>query len=264
MKHEFYVEETHTMILTVTDTLQTTAGPLAPMSIYDDERYFYGFIYRGDNYSGFAAVPAKYHGNEYVHSAMLIELSSGTYATIPWDYDVLLASGDSLPAHELTTGTKVAYFTRIMRHEKYSAMRVIPFMPDRVLEHRWVWEAHSGMEVPPTHNVDHIDMDTYNNAYTNLRALNIKAHSRMTAHRQRNRHTRRNADGSFAKGSSTKRIASADMPIPEHLSTGKVTGAVKVVSMEEATLDNYYFQWEVEMLHDDYLIMGNLCVAPTR
>jgi hypothetical protein len=252
------------MILTVTDTLQTTGGPLLPGHIYDDERYFYGFIYRDGNHSGFAAVPSKYSGNQYVNSAMLIGLSSGTYATIPWDYDVLLANGDSLPAHELTTGTKVAYFTRVMRHEKYSAMRVVPFMPDRVLEHRWVWETHNGMSVPPTHNVDHINADTYDNSYTNLRALDIRSHSRMTAYRQRNRHTRRNADGSFAKGSTTKRIASADMPIPEHLSTGKITGAVRVVSMEEATLDNYYFQWEVNLIPEDYIIMGNLCVAPTH
>jgi hypothetical protein len=253
------------MILTVTDTVQTSGGPLRPLEVFEDDRLFYGF-----NGTEFVGLPFVKEAPKsiYVNSCMLIETSAktpegiSTYAKIPYDYFVLLADGEYVPAHELSTGMKIAYFTRIMRHEKYSAMRVVPFMQDRVLEHRWVWETHSGLDIPETHNVDHIDGNSYNNHYTNLRALDIRSHSKMTAHRQRNRHTRRNADGSFAKGSSTARIASANQPIPEHLSTGVLYNTCRVLSVEETTLDDYFFQYDVIMPEDCYLVMGNLLVQP--
>lgn len=254
------------MILTLTDTIQTTWGPIGPKLLPEDNSYIYGYNTECkdmDNHD-FEFVDSP----QYVHSAMLLEVSakkpdgSNVHAVVPWDVYVLLADGDCLPAHELTKGTKIAYFTRVMRHEKYSAMRVVPFMTDRHLEHRWVWEAHSGMEVPPTHNVDHIDGNSYNNRYNNLRALDIRSHSKMTAHRQRNRHTRRNADGSFAKGSTTERIASANQPIPDYLSTGTLNNTCKVVSMEEIVLDAHYFNIDISMDTHSYIVYGNILVQP--
>jgi hypothetical protein len=254
------------MILTLTDTVQTTGGPSAPLGLIEEGAYLYGYnVY----HNALLPVESKNtHTTQFLHSAMLLELSAkyedgqSVYVTVPWDYHVLMADGDTLQAHELTTGTKLAYFTRIMRHEKYSAMRVVPFMKDRDLEHRWVWEVHSGMAIPDTHNIDHIDGDSYNNHFSNLRSLDIRSHSKMTAHRQRNRHTRRNADGSFAKGSSTTRVASANQPIPMHLSTGSLTNTCRVISMEETVLDSHYFTVEVPQLNDDYIVFGNILVQP--
>lgn len=252
------------MNLIITDTVQTTGGPLAPKAYFEDERMLYGW------HNDMVAVPFAnpVPTTQYVNSVVSIELSAkarngfSCYAFLPWDYFVMLADGDMRQAHELCSGDKVAYFTRIMRHEKYSAMRVTPFMKDRYLEHRWVWEQHSGMDIPDTHSIDHIDNDSYNNAYTNLRSLSIRSHSKMTAHRQRNRHTRRNADGSFAKGSTTTRVASADKPIPDSLFTGSLSNTCRVLGLEEVKVDTHFFSYDVGELNDTFLIMGNLLVQP--
>lgn len=260
------------MTLTHIDTIQTTSGPLAPLSMLDYDSYIYGYDVGNNEIVPVISDDTVSPGHVAVTSAMLVTLSAknldGTNKAVflPWEFDVLMGKdGEWRPAHEMKVGETVAYFTRVMRHEKYSAMRVIPYMSDRVLEHRWVWETHEQMEVPRTHNVDHINMNTYDNSYSNLRALDIRSHSRMTAHRQRNRHTRRNADGSFAKGSTTKRIASADKPIPEHLHTGTLTGACRVVSIEEAEFNQFFFTYEIltelERVNTG-IIYGGLVVQP--
>lgn len=260
------------MTLVHTDIIQTTTGPCAPLSILDDECYIYGYDAGKNQFTTVEHNELINAGHAEVTSAMLTTLSAknrdGTNKTamLPWDFSVLLADKNEwIPCHEMKIGEKVAYFTRVMRHEKYSAMRIVPYMSDRVLEHRWVWEVHAGMQVPSTHNVDHIDMDTYNNSFRNLRALDVRSHSRMTAHRQRNRHTRRNADGSFARGSTTTRIASADKPIPDSLFTGTLSNTCKVIAMEEVQLNMFFYTYElVDNLHltDVGIIYGGLVVQP--
>lgn len=238
-----------------TDILETTHGRVHPYDVPFSESYFYGL-----KDSRLHPTKWTYEGTVEVGTYYRVELNTkpAMYVNLVRDQQVMTHNGSVLMGSELMPGDKLARFTRIVQHEKYAACRIVPFEEKRQLEHRFVWEAHSGMDVPEGYSIDHIDGDSYNNSATNLRHMDIRSHSRMTAQRQRFRNTARNADGSFKKAEQTVRIKSADKPIPEHLDLGKLTGPCKVVYVEE--LDNE----GMSMFHvydtPNPIVMGGLIV----
>jgi hypothetical protein len=238
-----------------TDLIETTYGRIPPYEVPPKEAYMYG-LKNGQ------LTPVKwgFRNSTEVGAYFRIELNTkpAKYVHLVHNQLVMTISGGMLKASELKHGDKLARFTRIVQHEKYSACRIVPFEDKRQLEHRFVWEAHAEMDVPEGYSIDHIDGDSYNNTAPNLRHMDIRSHSRMTAQRQRFRNTARNADGSFKKAEEKIRIKSADKPIPEHLDLGKLTGHCKVVHVEE--IDNTGPNMMFCYIPEYPIVMGGLVV----
>lgn len=179
---------------------------------------------------------------------------------IPVGCKVLLANGVVGKTENVKKDFYLSYFSRIVQHEKYSAMRVSPLMEKRILEHRFVYESHKGA-IPDKWTIDHIDNNSWNNDYRNLRALSISTHSRMTAQRQTFRNHHRNPDGSFKKSPETIRRASATQKLPDHLDLGKLTHTCKVVDVETVKMTSPEYVNSITIPEDRFVFMGGILIG---
>jgi len=199
-----------------------------------------------------------------------IKVNSGKEVICTPDHKIYVDGTGWVQAKDLKVGDLLVHLCRARRGASYSGVKLTTEHNRAYrMEHRFIVEGAYEDTLEYTHDVHHIDGDTYNNCLDNLEVMCHKDHAKLTRMSAPNNHMvsgyNENGDWRFISPDTSKKGEKSVVPVPEHLRSNLKNKFSAAVCSIEVGPNTDVYDISVEGTHNfiaDFIVVHNCGEQP--
>jgi len=199
-----------------------------------------------------------------------IRVNSGKEVICTPDHKIYVDGTGWVQAKDLNVGDQLVHLCRARRGVAYSGVKLTTEHNRAYrMEHRFIVEGTYGEGLGYTHDVHHIDGDTYNNCLDNLEIMCHKDHATLTRLSSPNNHMvsgyNENGDWRFISTDVSNKGKKSVIPMPDHLKSNLKNKYGASISSIEVGPNTDVYDISVEGTHNfiaDFIVVHNCGEQP--